>query len=188
MKDNNYHQDTYKPFPHVFARTASDAGFGCVQKLPLPPFFWKKRKHAPLELHLKAYVNQFTISEYKPMTINDRNEDSVLTKRNYTNLGEWSKSIGLVVFPDSEYINMCYGGNFLVEKKGILLQSEDAWKNMTISLSHGDNIQEGHFAERSWASIVAPPPLDLPMNVLSDAIRVVQHVPLSSHQSQGTHP
>ena len=41
---------------------------------------------------------------------------------------------------------------------------------MTISLSRGDNIQEGHFAERSWASIVVPPPLDLPLNVLSDLV------------------
>ena len=115
VKDNNYHQDTYKPFPHVFARTASDAGFGCVQKLP--SCIGKKRKHAPLELHVKAYVNQFKISEYKCL---QRDEDSVFNKKNYRNLEELFKSIGLV-FPDSEYINtMCHGGNFLVKKKGML--------------------------------------------------------------------
>ena len=116
VKDNNYHQNAYKPFPHVFA-TASDAGFGCVQKLKSQ--IEKKRKYAPLELHDKEYVNQFTLSEYKRV---ERDEDSVFNKTNYGNLGEWSKTIGLV-FPDSEYINMCYGGNFLVKKKGMLSQS-----------------------------------------------------------------
>lgn len=163
VKDNNYRAK--RPFPHVFA-TASDAGFGCVQNLP----YVAKRKFLPLGLHSKMYVTQYTISEYHRL---ERDENSVF-KSKFQNLGEWSESIGLV-FPDSEYINVCYGGNFFVQKKGMLSQSEDTWTNMAISLSRGDNIEEGHFAERSWASIVAPPPLDLSMNVLSDAVNPFVH-------------
>lgn len=29
--------------------------------------------------------------------------------------------------PDSDYINVCYGGNFLVQRRGTLSQSLDAW-------------------------------------------------------------
>ena len=161
IKDNNYHKDTYIPFPHIFT-TASDAGFGCIQKIGVP----SRGKHLPLELHSKIFIEQFNISQYSRL----HRDKNLVFKSNFQNLGEWSKTLGLV-FPDSEYINVCYGGNFLIQKRGILSQSEDTWTNMTISLSRGDNIQEGHFAERAWASIVAPPPPDLPLDVLSEIVR-----------------
>ena len=45
------------------------------------------------------------------------------------------------------------------------------WAKLTINLSRGNNIAEGDFAERSWASIAAPPPLDLPLDVLSGIVQ-----------------
>ena len=159
IKDNKYRIDTYTPFPDVLA-TAIDAGFGCVQKIATT------HSHLPLELHYKPFIENFSIPGYARVA----RDDNFIFKSNFNNLGEWSDAIGLI-FPDSEYINVCYGGNFLVQKGGILSQSLDAWTNMELSLSRGDNIQEGHFAERAWASIVAPPPSDFPWDVLSREVK-----------------
>lgn len=109
--------------------------------------------HVPLELHYKPYLEQFSIPGYARL---ERDEDFVF-KSPYVTLGGWRDALGLV-FPDSDYINVCYGGNFLYQKRGVLSQSVDAWANMEISLARGDNIQEGHYAERSWASLVGASP------------------------------
>ena len=56
---------------------------------------------------------------------------------------------------------VCYGGNFAVKVSNIL-KVRTPLSNMLLSLSRGDNILEGHFAERTWASLLAsrlPPKL-----------------------------
>ena len=192
IKDNNYHLDTYVPFSDVFA-TASDVGFGCVQDVGYDlyldctsgpectewPYYAMKDAgillpQAPYNvsylgtsLHYKPMLEKFGLREYSRL---ERDDNSNFLSKDYSSLGEWAKALGLV-FPDSEYVNVCYGGNFLFQKRGILTQSADAWANMEKSLSRGNNIQEGHFAERSWASLVAPPPRDLPLKVLGEKLK-----------------
>jgi hypothetical protein len=186
IKDNNYHVDSYVPFPEVFT-AAVDSGFGCVMKigyelfldcqgencraretdtmgisLPGDPY---TESHLPLELHYKGYIDAFNIPKYTRI----ERDENLLFKSQYDTLKEWRDDMGLV-FPDSEYINVCYGGAFLFQKRGVLLQSESAWANLEIGLSRGDNIQEGHFAERSWASIIGPEPRDLPLDTLSKQV------------------
>ena len=160
VKDHTYNKRNYRPF-RVMVATALDAGFACV-------LVDRRKKKGPVatELHDKKTLETFVLNEYKHF---DRDENSLFNS-SYSNLGEWRHNIGLK-FPDSEYIRVCYGGSFLTRKEGLLSQSEDAWVSLTASLSRGDNIEEGHYAERSWASIVAPPPRDLPLNVLSDKLR-----------------
>jgi len=56
---------------------------------------------------------------------------------------------------------VCYGGNFAVKVSNIL-RVRTPLSTMLISLSRGDNILEGHFAERTWAALLAsrlPPKL-----------------------------
>ena len=189
IKDNNYHVDTYIPFSEVLT-TASDAGFGCVQKIGIDLFLDCQSEsgcesrpgdgadgisrqegsynisHVPLELHYKPYLEQFSIPGYARL---ERDEDFVF-KSPYVTLGGWREALGLV-FPDSDYINVCYGGNFLYQKRGILSQSVDAWANMEISLARGDNIQEGHYAERSWASLVGASPRDMAVDELGEKVK-----------------
>ena len=160
VKDNNHAIRAYRPFDVVFA-TALDAGFACVQRPP------KMHKQTALPLHAKQRFGEFVIKEYNHF---DRDENSAF-KSKYNNLKEWSDDVGLI-FPDSDYINVCYGGSFVTQKKGLLSQSELVWAKLSISLSRGNNIAEGHYAERSWASIASPPPPDLPLNaVLGDILQ-----------------
>ena len=50
---------------------------------------------------------------------------------------------------------VCYRGSFAVQKKQFLNHRKEAWEKMVSSLSRGDNIAEGHYSERLWASILS---------------------------------
>ena len=49
---------------------------------------------------------------------------------------------------------VCYGGNFAVRASQITKRSKDFWRNIDHALTRADNIEEGHFQERSWAGIL----------------------------------
>ena len=51
---------------------------------------------------------------------------------------------------------MCYGGNFAARRSEIVRWPHALWRWLTDSLSRGDNIAEGHYAERLWAALLAP--------------------------------
>ena len=44
---------------------------------------------------------------------------------------------------------------FVAQKKQILNHQKDSWDKMEVNLSRGNNIAEGHYAERIWASILS---------------------------------
>ena len=162
IKDHNIYDD-FRPFG-VLVATALDSGFAC----PLHNSAGheaRAKKKVFLGLHDKKSVQAFTTTE-NPQFLTVENE---FFKSKYSNLLEWSQDIG-IVFPDSQFIRACYGGSFLTRKEGILTQSKNAWTNLRTSLSRGKSIEEESFAELSWASITAPPPYDLPLDVLSDKI------------------
>ena len=51
---------------------------------------------------------------------------------------------------------VCYGGNFAA-KASQIYSKKKLWERMATSLSRGDSIEEGHFAERAWAGILSYP-------------------------------
>ena len=59
------------------------------------------------------------------------------------------------VIPKSETVPVCYRGSFLAQRKQFLNQPEESWVKMEASLSRADNIIEGHYAERIWASALS---------------------------------
>jgi hypothetical protein len=53
---------------------------------------------------------------------------------------------------------VCYGGNFAATRGAILQRPRQLWKAMERSLRRGpDSLEEGHFAERSWAGLLGGP-------------------------------
>ena len=195
IKDNDYNAYSYIPFPTLFAN-AVDSGFACVQKGG-----WKLyldcsegctqretdtggpyQMYLPLELHERSVLEQFGIFEYAHLERDDKS--NFLSQDNYKSLGEWKNNIGLV-FPDTGYTNMCNGGNFLFQKRGGLMQSAAAWSKLEKSLARGDNIQEGHFAERAWASLLTPPSCELPLKILSE--QVLPSVSYQRDDKEGHH-
>ena len=50
---------------------------------------------------------------------------------------------------------VCYGGTFAARRHRIARIPRGFWRALEASLSRGDNIEEGHFAERLWAALFA---------------------------------
>ena len=83
----------------------------------------------------------------------------------HTTLSKWWHAMGA---PDPpEAMQVCYGGVFSGSFRNIYKSTDvdevvagmdrSAWKNVEVSLSRGNNIQDGHYAERSWAAMIHTP-------------------------------
>lgn len=55
------------------------------------------------------------------------------------------------------FMPMCFGGHFMASIERIQKAPVDDWNAIVQSLGRGDNIEEGHFMERTWAGLLAPP-------------------------------
>jgi len=152
LKGNSRDKKTYIPIDSLLSHV-SNAGFGCLQE-PSCDCNLKCRTglQTPTMQHNREYLfNNFTIGKYERL---ERDENDAFLSEKYTFLGEWKEDMGMVI-PESETMPVCYGGLFAAQKKQILNQPEETWEKMVSSLSRADNIVEGHFAERLWASILS---------------------------------
>lgn len=52
---------------------------------------------------------------------------------------------------------VCYGGSFAVEPGRFQTVNVSTWKKMEFTLRRGDNIEESHHMERTWAAVLSPP-------------------------------
>lgn len=60
------------------------------------------------------------------------------------------------VEPPGRLWPVCYGGNFAATRERIQAVPRAVWVRIRQSLTRGDNIEEGHFAERTWAGLLNP--------------------------------
>jgi len=72
---------------------------------------------------------------------------------NHSNMRQWVSEMQLD-FP-RPLTSVCYGGVFAVSVKRLQSVDEQTWRRLELSLSRGNNIQEGHFMERSWSALLA---------------------------------
>ena len=63
---------------------------------------------------------------------------------------------------------MCYRGIFASSVENIYTQDMNIWKKFLESLTRGDNIEEGHFGERSWADMLSNPSEQLQIEALQN--------------------
>ena len=85
----------------------------------------------------------------------------------YDNLQHWSNEMGI---EEPEFFTpVCYGGVFATSVRQIR-KKLDTFRVIETSLSRADNLEEGHFAERSWARLLTRPLS--PDGVLDIAARV----------------
>lgn len=111
---------------------------------------------------LSAYHVSFLLKQFSLHSYSNRLHvyGETLMKSDFSsefhNLGEWLSYVG-AHFPDSLLTEVCYGGTFLVTRDQILAVDAKTFQNIEVSLSRGNNIQEGHYAERSWAGILSRP-------------------------------
>jgi hypothetical protein len=80
--------------------------------------------------------------------------------------------------PHSKYfVPICYGGYFMASIERIMLAPVDDWNPIVESLSRGDNIEEGHFMERIWASLLSRPmTIEEELDILDQDYNIIRNL------------
>jgi hypothetical protein len=91
----------------------------------------------------------YNISEYEPEGVCNRNNGNKFIKSEYSDFQEWKKAI----IDDRPIKYIAMRGIFAVCKENIKHVDKKIYENLLKSLSVGDNIENGHFAERIWAHL-----------------------------------
>ena len=72
-------------------------------------------------------------------------------------LGAWLKQTMGIDLAERALWPVCYGGLFGATRTAIHRTSKASWEQLRDSLTRGDNIEEGHYAERSWLGLLSQP-------------------------------
>jgi hypothetical protein len=99
----------------------------------------------------KKVVSNFNynINNYEPEGICNRNNGNTFIKSEYLDFQAWKTAI-----IDSRPIKyVCIRCMFAVCKENIKYIDKEIYERLLQSLSVGDNIENGHFAERIWAHL-----------------------------------
>ena len=90
----------------------------------------------------------YSINNYEPLGKCNRNKNKFI-KSEYPSLKAWKSAI--IDDVPLEYIQ--FRGMFMVSRENILYIKKNIYDNLLKSLSVGDNIENGHYAERIWAHL-----------------------------------
>ena len=150
IKDNinNNHQrlEKYHGLETMVRLASSSNGFGCNGSPPRDGSAY----------HDTIKLSQFLIGEYTRSKGYAPNGDLPF-KSSYTNLGAYWLAINANATLYQKLVPVCYGGIFAASVENIYKQDMNMWMKLEISLTRGDNIEEGHFVERSWAALLSNP-------------------------------
>ena len=148
LKDNiwyNHQASEEQRNLETMVRLASSSnGFGC---------FGSPAKQASA-YHDTTMLSQFEIGNYDQGNKYSPN-DNVPFKSSHVNLGAYWLAINVTLA--QKLVPVCYGGSFAASVENIYKQDMKMWMKLEISLTRGDNIEEGHFVERSWAALLSNP-------------------------------
>jgi hypothetical protein len=114
-----------------------------IQKLKL-----KHRGFFAPRFHKVSENFNFSRETYMASGICNRNNNPFI-KSEYKTLKDWKSA--LIDDIPLKYIQ--YRGMFAVSKENILYINKTIYENILNSLSIGDNIENGHYAERIWAHL-----------------------------------
>mmetsp|Transcript_4140 Transcript_4140/g.10466 ORF Transcript_4140/g.10466 Transcript_4140/m.10466 type:complete len:314 (+) Transcript_4140:69-1010(+) len=148
LKDNmrvHQHNTSLREFPAVLADVRHH-GFGCFLKMesPYTDFF------------SIAELGQFQLGSYVGSL------DNFKADAGQRPLSKWWDDLGITPWNrnglsdgNATVVQVCYGGNFAVRMDRIWGMNSSLWPRLVASLERGDNIEEGHYAERTWAGLLA---------------------------------
>jgi len=156
MKDNDHQRQKGKWGNRTFGELlgiAATNGFGCM----IPPKM----------IHERAPKNSSVFSKYVVLRTfyfiraahvrEQRDEVEGFKSKMFENIGQWVDKLQLKPIVTQNLVPVCYGGVFATTKSQINKQPKKSWEAIEKSLSRGNNIHEGHFAERMWAALLSKP-------------------------------
>jgi len=106
--------------------------------------------------HDKDTLFSFALKEYQKGINDYHTGDGVpFQSETVSSVGDFYTSLDANPLP--ALVQVCYQGMFAASTANIFKQDAHVWKAMEKSLLRGDNIVEGHYAERLWGALIATP-------------------------------
>lgn len=149
---------------NITFQVANSNGFACAERPQLRlqeqlrgKEFCQKHYLAFKRMTSFAYtaeLDTFSSYSYNGGRVKGVVRDHERFKSNYKNLGEWRRAMGMEW---TSIVPVCYGGMFAAKVKNIKAQVSISLLLALRSLSRADNLEEGHFMERSWAALLQNP-------------------------------
>eukprot|EP00588_Corethron_pennatum_P012419 CAMPEP_0194274934 /NCGR_PEP_ID=MMETSP0169-20130528/7896_1 /TAXON_ID=218684 /ORGANISM="Corethron pennatum, Strain L29A3" /LENGTH=412 /DNA_ID=CAMNT_0039018269 /DNA_START=236 /DNA_END=1474 /DNA_ORIENTATION=- len=151
MTRRNFHHGNgrWTSFERMARNAFSDNGFGCGIAMRGPASAYRHTDKL-FRFRLEGYDRKR--DRYGREGVES---DGVQFRSAYKNLGAYYHA--LFGPPPSSMVPVCYGGNFAASVSNIRSVDQRTWERLERSLARGNNIEESHFAERSWASLLARP-------------------------------
>ena len=129
---------------HIYRKKMTE---DVIRETSMSVYYDAKNPRALFDFHLDSYDHN--VKGYE-------NDTSQIFKSNYTNLGEFYNSF-VDGAPIPQLVPVCYGGIFAASYSNIKRWPRSVYLNIEKILSRGDNIEEGHLMERSWAILLSTP-------------------------------
>ncbi|CAE7858176.1 Protein trichome birefringence-like 8 [Symbiodinium microadriaticum] len=140
------------PFDELLAGATGASRFACGRRMGV---FRKGGPRASI-FHVKALMGTFQMDAYNRTLSKLASSEGEPFKSKYRNLMAWMKDLGIAeLFRNQTILPACYGGNFMTSYSQMVLPVSNIWQRIETSLSRSDSIEEGHFAERSWAALLS---------------------------------
>ena len=135
---------------------AAERGFGCGMSPGDENSLW----------HETRMLRTFTKADYLSP---DGSRSGSGFQSNLKNLDGWWATVGHET--NALIVPVCYGGLFATTSAAIR-RGARLWPRIEASLERGDNIEEGHFAERSWGVMLQQTPSTGTARALLSAVTV----------------
>jgi hypothetical protein len=149
---NNLHQPgSWNSFYNMVQVASSRSGFACGI---LPGRSKEFRKYT-----MSAYFELETLRKFRKTAYKSRakyHSDNVPFESALDSWELFYKNLGAGSL-ETELVRVCFGGIFAASVQSIKRTKMEVWRAAEQSLSRGNNIQEGHYMERIWATLLALP-------------------------------
>lgn len=143
-------------------------GFGCALEPRAGKSFF----------HITDMLKTFNMEDYHGVlgVKNSPNDHPNVAefKSKYRNMGAWLSDLNISL--PLPLTPVCYGGNFAATRSSIEKVPHEIRLNLERSLRRGDSIEEGHFAERSWAGLLFRPITEEEVELLFQRTMSVAHL------------
>lgn len=157
----NQQRSSLRSFETLALLASSSNGFACYSE--------KYQQWLPgaSAYHDKRTLLKFSMEKYEQRKKEYQNLGNEVPFRSYyAHLGKYLNWLNITLSQD--VVPVCYGGVFAASVENIYKVDMKVWEKIEDSLMRGDNIEEGHYAERSWAALLSSPLEDFQVEALQN--------------------
>ena len=120
--------------------------------------------------HATADLNSFNLAKYNKSWDQSGHGGAAGFAATERPFGRWVRAMQLGRSLETEsFWPVCYGGGFAVTREAVRRVPREVWGRIVASLRRGENIEESHYMERTWAALLTPPLQQAEEDILSCA-------------------